>query len=205
MTTAPWHLRRRPTSPSRGELAGGKPPLGVPCRSDRGTGPVAIITLCGGGLSAGGTVSMSAGEKLGAPRPTSYAVLETRGSAALLRELEVSNLFVVPLDDHRQWYRYHQLFADLLCLQLGAREPELVPVLHRRAAAWHRQAGNVDEAIGHASAAGELSQAGALIAQHWLTYWRRGRRATVARWLQGLPQETITADPPVAFVAAWIS
>jgi ATP/maltotriose-dependent transcriptional regulator MalT len=61
----------------------------VPCRSDRGTGPVAIITLCGGGLSAGGTVSMSAGEKLGAPRPTSYAVLETRGSAALLRQLEV--------------------------------------------------------------------------------------------------------------------
>jgi LuxR family maltose regulon positive regulatory protein len=111
---------------------------------------------------------------------------------------------VVPLDDRRQWYRYHQLFADLLRLQLGAREPELVPVLHRRAAAWHRQAGNVDEAIGHASAAGEFRQAGALIAQHWLTHWRRGRRATVARWLQGLPQEVITADPPVAFVAAWI-
>jgi LuxR family maltose regulon positive regulatory protein len=136
--------------------------------------------------------------------PLCDAVLETRGSAARLRQLERSSLFVVPLDDRRQWYRYHQLFADLLRLQLGAREPELVPVLHRRAAAWHRQAGNVDEAIGHASAAGEFRQAGALIAQHWLTHWRRGRRATVARWLQGLPQEVITADPPVAFVAAWI-
>jgi LuxR family maltose regulon positive regulatory protein len=136
--------------------------------------------------------------------PLGDAVLETQGSAELLGELEASNLFVVPLDDRRQWYRYHQLFADLLRLQLGVREPELVPVLHRRAAAWHQAAGEVDEAIGHASAAGEFSQAGALIAQHWLTYWRRGRRATVARWLQGLPQEAITADPPVAFVAAWI-
>jgi LuxR family transcriptional regulator, maltose regulon positive regulatory protein len=136
--------------------------------------------------------------------PLGDAVLETRGSAGRLRQLERSSLFVVPLDDHREWYRYHQLFADLLRLQLGAREPELVPVLHRRAAAWHRQAGNVDEAIGHASAAGEFRQAGALIAQHWLTHWRRGRRATVARWLDGLTDEAILADPPVAFVAAWI-
>jgi LuxR family transcriptional regulator, maltose regulon positive regulatory protein len=136
--------------------------------------------------------------------PLCDAVLETRGSAARLRQLERSSLFVVPLDDRRQWYRYHQLFADLLRLQLGAREPELVPVLHRRAAAWPRQAGTGGEVIGHANAAGEFRQAGALIAQHWLTHWRRGRRATVARWLQGLPQEVITADPPVAFVAAWI-
>jgi LuxR family transcriptional regulator, maltose regulon positive regulatory protein len=110
----------------------------------------------------------------------------------------------VPLDDRREWYRYHQLFADLLRLQLGAREPGLVPVLHRRAAAWHQAAGQVDEAIGHASAAGEFGQAGPLIAQHWLGSWRGGRRATVARWLHGLPPEVIAADPPVAFVAAWI-
>jgi LuxR family maltose regulon positive regulatory protein len=132
------------------------------------------------------------------------AVLETQGSAELLRELEGSNLFLMPLDDRRQWYRYHQLFADLLRLQLGAREPALVPVLHRRAAAWHRQAGNVDEAIGHARAAGEFAEAGALIAQQWRTSWLRGRRATVARWLDGLPEDAILADPPVAFVAAWI-
>jgi LuxR family transcriptional regulator, maltose regulon positive regulatory protein len=136
--------------------------------------------------------------------PLCDAVLEGEGSAALLRQLERSSLFVVPLDDRREWYRYHQLFADLLRLQLRFREPELIPVLHRRAAAWHQAAGEVDEAIGHASAAGEFRQAGALIAQHWLTYWRRGQRATVARWLQGLPQEAIAADPPVAFVAAWI-
>ena len=135
--------------------------------------------------------------------PLCDAVLETQGSAALLGELEASNLFVVPLDDRRQWYRYHQLFAQLLRLQLGAREPGLVPVLHRRAAAWHRQAGNVDEAIGHASAAGDLAEAGTLIARHWAAHWLGGQRATVARWLEGLPDEAILADPPVALIAAW--
>jgi LuxR family transcriptional regulator, maltose regulon positive regulatory protein len=136
--------------------------------------------------------------------PLCDAVLEAEGSAGLLGELERSNLFLVPLDDHREWYRYHHLFAQLLRLELGHRDPGLVPMLHRRAAAWHRQAGNLDEAIGHASAAGEFTQAAALIAQHWLTYWRRGQRATVARWLDGLPDEAILANPPVAYVAAWI-
>jgi LuxR family maltose regulon positive regulatory protein len=136
--------------------------------------------------------------------PLCDAVLETDGSAALLSDLERSNLFLVPLDDRRQWYRYHHLFAQLLRLELGRRDPELVPALHRRAAAWHQQAGNVDEVIHHATAAGEFDEAGALIAQHWLPLWLGGRRATVARWLDGLPEEAITTAPPVAFVAAWI-
>jgi LuxR family transcriptional regulator, maltose regulon positive regulatory protein len=136
--------------------------------------------------------------------PLCDAVLETEGSTELLGELERSNLFLVPLDDRREWYRYHHLFRELLRLELGQRDPELVPTLHRRAAAWHREAGNVDEAIGHATAAGDFPQAGALIAQHWLTYWLGGRRTTVARWLDAVPEEAITADPPVAFVAAWI-
>jgi LuxR family transcriptional regulator, maltose regulon positive regulatory protein len=135
--------------------------------------------------------------------PLCDAVLETRGSAELLGELEASNLFVVPLDDRRQWYRYHQLFADSLRLQLGARQPGLVPVLHRRAAAWHQAAGNVDEAIGHASAAGDFAEAGTLIARHWATHWLGGQRATVARWLDGLPEAAVLADPPVALIAAW--
>jgi LuxR family transcriptional regulator, maltose regulon positive regulatory protein len=136
--------------------------------------------------------------------PLCDAVLEAQGSARLLEELERSNLFLVSLDDRRQWYRYHHLFAQLLRLELASREPGLLATLHHRAAAWHRQAGNLDEAIGHASAAGEFVEAAALIARHWLTYWRRGQRATVARWLDGLPDEAIMANPPVAFVAAWI-
>jgi LuxR family maltose regulon positive regulatory protein len=136
--------------------------------------------------------------------PLCDAVLKAEGSAELLHELERSNLFLVPLDDHREWYRYHHLFAQLLRVELTDRDAALLPVLHRRAAAWHRQAGNVDEAIHHASAAGEFAETGALIAQHWLRYWRGGRRTTVARWLDGLLEEAITADPPVAFVAAWV-
>jgi LuxR family transcriptional regulator, maltose regulon positive regulatory protein len=136
--------------------------------------------------------------------PLCDAVLEADGSAELLAELERSNLFLVALDDHRQWYRYHHLFAQLLRLELASREPALLATLHRRAAAWHREAGNLDEAIGHASSAGDFAQAAALIAQHWLDYWRRGQRATVARWLDRLPDQAILADPPVAYVAAWI-
>jgi LuxR family transcriptional regulator, maltose regulon positive regulatory protein len=136
--------------------------------------------------------------------PLCDALLETDGSAEVLAELERSNLFLVPLDDRREWYRYQQLFGELLRLDLVQRDPELVPVLHRRAAAWHRQAGNVDEAIYHASVAEEFAEVGELIATHWLAYWRSGRRATVARWLDGLPEEAIRATPPVAYVAAWI-
>ena len=136
--------------------------------------------------------------------PLCDAVLEVDGSAELLAELERSNLFLVPLDDRREWYRYHHLFAELLRLELANHDAALLPTLHQRAAAWHRQVGNVEAAIGHASAAGEFTQAAGLIARHWLPYWRRGQRATVARWLNGLPEEAILADPPVAYVAAWI-
>jgi anti-anti-sigma factor len=80
--------------------------------------------------------------------PVCDAVLETEGSSELLGELERSNLFLTPLDDHREWYRYHHLFAQLLRVELGHREPELLPALHRRAAAWHRQAGNVEDQRG---------------------------------------------------------
>jgi LuxR family transcriptional regulator, maltose regulon positive regulatory protein len=131
-------------------------------------------------------------------------VLETEGSAELLGALERSNLFLLALDDRRHWYRYHQLFAELLRLELGNREPALVPALHRRAAAWHRRHGDVEDTIHHLTAAGEFAEAGRLIARHWLGHWRRGRGATVSRWLQELPDQAIAADPPVAFVAAWI-
>jgi LuxR family maltose regulon positive regulatory protein len=132
------------------------------------------------------------------------AVLEADDSAWLLAELEHANRFLIALDDRRQWYRYHQLFAQLLSLELTEREPELVPVLHRRAAAWYRDAGDVNAAIYHATAAGEFAQAGALIAGHWASYMRRGRIATVQRWLARLPDDVITANPPMALLAAWV-
>jgi LuxR family maltose regulon positive regulatory protein len=136
--------------------------------------------------------------------PLCDAVLETEGSGELLAELEQANLFLIALDDHRRWYRYHHLFGQLLGLELAEREPELVPALHRRAAAWYQDAGDVEAAIHHAAAGGEFAQAGALNASNWLAYARRGRVATVQRWLDGLPDAFITGNPPMAILAAWV-
>jgi LuxR family maltose regulon positive regulatory protein len=136
--------------------------------------------------------------------PLCDAVLETESSGELLAELEQSNQFLIALDDHRQWYRYHHLFGQLLRLELAEQEPELVPVLHRRAAAWYQDAGDVEAAIHHAVAGGEFGQAGVLITHHWLSYARRGRVATVQRWLDLLPDDFITANPPMALLAAWV-
>jgi LuxR family transcriptional regulator, maltose regulon positive regulatory protein len=132
------------------------------------------------------------------------AVLETTDSAEVLVELERTNLFLIPLDEHRRWYRYHQLFGQLLGLELTNQEPELIPVLHRRAAAWHQATGEVEAAIDHATAAGDFAEAATLIAGHWLAYFRRGRDATVERWLGRLPDDVIAADPVIAVHTAWI-
>jgi LuxR family transcriptional regulator, maltose regulon positive regulatory protein len=136
--------------------------------------------------------------------PLCDAVLEVEDSGKLLAELEQANLFLIALDDHRQWYRYHHLFGQLLELELAEQEPGLVPALHNRAAAWYRDAGDVEAAIHHATAAGEYAQAGVLITRNWLAYARRGRITTVKRWLDGLPDAFITANPPVAILAAWV-
>jgi LuxR family maltose regulon positive regulatory protein len=136
--------------------------------------------------------------------PLCDAVLETEGSGELLAELEQANQFLIALDDHRQWYRYHHLFGQLLSLELAEQDPELVPALHRRAAAWYQDADDVEAAIHHAAAGGEFAQAGALIARSWLPYARRGRIATVQRWLDGLPDAFIMTNPPIAILAAWV-
>jgi LuxR family transcriptional regulator, maltose regulon positive regulatory protein len=141
-------------------------------------------------------------ERLSAP--LCDAVLETGDAGERLAELEQANQFLIALDDHRRWYRYHHLFGQLLGLELAEQDPDLVPVLHRRAAAWYRDAGDISAAIDHYTAAGEYDQAGELIARHWLSYQRRGRLATVERWIDRLPDEFITGSPPIALLAAWV-
>jgi LuxR family transcriptional regulator, maltose regulon positive regulatory protein len=136
--------------------------------------------------------------------PLCDAVLETEGSAELLAELEQANLFLIALDDHRHWYRYHHLFAQLLRLELTGRDADLVPLLHRRAAAFHQAAGDVEAAVHHAIAAGDHQRATDLVTHHWLSFARRGRVATVERWLDGLPDEVVAAAPSVAVVKVWI-
>ncbi len=133
------------------------------------------------------------------------AVTASGGSWRILEGLERTNQFVIPLDASRQWYRYHQLFAELLRHELDRAEPRLAPLLHRRASAWHRQHGSIAEAIGHATSAGDLADARELIAAHWNAYINEGLAETVEAWLHRLPPAMVTEDARMCLVMGWIS
>src|SRR5439155_8664887 len=93
------------------------------------------------------------------------------GGQAMLERLEAANLFVVPLDDQRHWYRYHHLFADFLRHRLRRACPDQVAVLHRRAAGWHEQAGLLHEAVGHALAGADVERAARRVGQAAGSRW----------------------------------
>ena len=127
------------------------------------------------------------------------AVTGRHDAAAMLRRIEASNLFLVPLDHRREWYRYHHLFADLLQLELRGRDTTRA---HRRAAAWHMGHGLVSEAVRHHVAAGEVAQAAQAIASQWLVALTTGGHDTVDRWLDALPQQTVRSDARLAAARA---
>jgi ATP/maltotriose-dependent transcriptional regulator MalT len=137
--------------------------------------------------------------------PLCDAVTQKENSAEILRQVERANLLVVPLDDRREWYRYHHLFGELLQHELAASEPELAPVLHRRASAWYRDSGLPEEAIHHAIAAADVAEVSELIARHWISYVDRWRIVTVRSWLRALPEGVVRADPVLTLVSAWIA
>jgi LuxR family transcriptional regulator, maltose regulon positive regulatory protein len=136
--------------------------------------------------------------------PLCAAVTGSDDAAVLLRRLERENLFVVPLDSRREWCRYHHLFAELLRHELALTEPELVPRLHRRASEWYRQQGAIDEAVEHATAAGDFAQATELITTHWYEFLQGGRHETVAAWIDRLPSETVRSDANLCLTKAWL-
>jgi LuxR family transcriptional regulator, maltose regulon positive regulatory protein len=135
--------------------------------------------------------------------PLGEAVTGSADAAAIIDTLERENLFVVPLDENRQWFRYHHLFAQVLRGQLASTEPDLVPALHARASAWHRTSGSTNDAITHALAAGDVDGATDLIARHYYVYINSGQVATVRRWLGLLGDDRIAANPLAAHCAAW--
>jgi LuxR family maltose regulon positive regulatory protein len=137
--------------------------------------------------------------------PLCDAVAESANAAEIIDVLERENLFIVPLDDNRQWYRYHHLFAQALRSELARTEPDIVPALHRRASAWHRLSGSIDEAISHALAADDVAAAVDLIARHWLGYVNSGRATTVLVWIRSLDDDQIAAHPLAAHSAAWVA
>jgi LuxR family transcriptional regulator, maltose regulon positive regulatory protein len=127
--------------------------------------------------------------------PLCDAVTGQDGGKDMLAKLERGNLFLVPLDDRRQWYRYHQLFADVLKSHLLDEQPEEVPDLHRRASGWYERNGQPAEAIRHALAAPDFEQAADLV-ELAVPDMRRTRQETTLRgWLQSLPDELVRARP----------
>jgi ATP/maltotriose-dependent transcriptional regulator MalT len=135
--------------------------------------------------------------------PLCDVVTGSAGAAGIIEELERENLFLVPLDDNRQWYRYHHLFAQLLRSRLARTEPALVTTLHARASAWYEAAGSAEEAVHHALAAGDATRAVALIARYWHAYVDKGRTATVYGWMRALGDDRIAGHPLAAHCAAW--
>ena len=136
--------------------------------------------------------------------PLCDAVAGPGDSAGIISVIERENLFVVPLDQNRRWFRYHHLFAEALHSQLTATEPDSVAALHQRASAWHQASGSAEEAIRHSLAAGDAEGAVGLIAGHWHSYVDSGRMATVSAWLHELGDGRIAASPLAAHCAMWL-
>jgi LuxR family transcriptional regulator, maltose regulon positive regulatory protein len=133
------------------------------------------------------------------------AVMERSGSARTLESIERQNLLLVPLDRQREWYRYHNLFRDVLRAELARREPETIPELHRRAADRFEEAGMLEEAFVHAHASGDEERAAGLLQRVGLAAYRVGRIATLRRWLDLLGDEAIARSGGLALMAAWIA
>ena len=127
--------------------------------------------------------------------PLCDAVTGQEDGSARLEALERGNLFVVPLDDKRHWYRYHHLFADVLRAHLLEEQPEQVATLHRRASAWYEQHGSLADAIRHALAAGDVARAADLVERALPAHAPESAGGHVARLAQGAPRR---GDPPPA-------
>ncbi|MDX1416635.1 MAG: LuxR C-terminal-related transcriptional regulator [Candidatus Promineifilaceae bacterium] len=137
--------------------------------------------------------------------PLCDALLETAEFPAqqILQQLENANLFLIPLDDERRWYRYHHLFADLLRQFLRREQPEQEALLHSRASRWFEDAGYLDEAVHHALAAIDYERAAALIVANAPVWYGSGRFSTLNTWLDSFPDGFIRARPRLALVAGW--
>ena len=133
------------------------------------------------------------------------AVTGRSGSQAMLEQVERANLFLVPLDEVRGWWRYHQLFADLLRARLQQQRPSQVPELHRAAATWCEQYGLADDAVRHAIAAGDAARAARLIERHVDALVLRNEGATIQRWLAALPAGMASSRPRLCLTQAYLA
>jgi len=135
--------------------------------------------------------------------PLCDAVTRRNDSRVVLLGLEQANLFIVPLDESREWYRYHHLFADLLRHRLQIESSEDVAHLHRRASRWYTDNGSVPDAVRHALAAQDWREAASLILRISATLLKHGEVSTLLGWFRALPDEVVRADPRLCFEYSW--
>lgn len=125
-------------------------------------------------------------------------------SHQILEYLERANLFLIPLDGERYWFRYHHLFADLLRSRLRQSLPDKENILHDRAAKWYEQEGMIDEAVYHATSAKNIEHAVKMITQYALKMIANGEMQTVQKWLDILPEEEFLNRPWLDIYQAWV-
>ncbi len=121
----------------------------------------------------------------------------------VLEDIERANLFTIPLDDERRWYRYHRLFGDLLRSRLLQDHPDRLPELHRRASRWFQGEGLANEAIQHSLASGDHGYAAELIELASQDTLMRGETATFLAWMHKLPSEEVHRHPKLNIYQAW--
>jgi LuxR family maltose regulon positive regulatory protein len=131
------------------------------------------------------------------------AVTDQSSGQATLEALDRANLFIVPLDAERGWFRYHRLFSDLIRQRLRQTQPQLASTLHIRASEWYEQNGYTDEAIEHALRAEAYERMARLIEEHIDALWGRGEHATLHGWLDRLPAELVSSRPHLCILKAW--
>ena len=136
--------------------------------------------------------------------PLCDAVTGNSASQQMLERLEANNLFIVPLDDDRRWYRYQHLFADLLQARLYQSGPEKPAKLLICAARWCEKEGQISAAVGYALAARDYPYTGDLLVKYWAQIANGGEIETVWTWLNALPEEFVKNNAPLSIVYCWM-
>ncbi|MBN1304240.1 MAG: tetratricopeptide repeat protein [Anaerolineales bacterium] len=136
--------------------------------------------------------------------PLCNAILETgQNSQSILEELERTNLFILPLDENRQWYRYHRLFADLLNQRLLQSQSIHYQALHQRAGQWYEENRYPEHAIDHLLKAQDYSHAAALIENNAEATLMQSQTTTLLEWIDALPSEILKARPLLEIYHTW--
>ena len=137
--------------------------------------------------------------------PLCDAVTGQEDGKGMLEALERGNLFLVPLDDKRHWYRYHHLFADVLQAHSMEEQPDRVPILHRRAGEWYEHNGLPADAVRHAIAGEDFERAAGLVELAAQAMLGSSREPTLLEWLKALPDELVRARPVLSVYYAFAS